>query len=556
MADGARKMIFLIGFSTTGKSKVARMVAGGLGWGFVDTDEEIVKLAGKSIPQIFAREGEEHFRELERRVLGEVAEKEGLVVATGGGIILAPRNRELMARRGMVVCLEAQPQTIYQRLLQDSKESTSPAIRPLLVGADPLARIEQLKVSRQPYYDMADRIIQTDYLTLEQVSQEVERGWREWAQKRISARGVPQEMAPACEVATATQRYPIFVGWGWLEHLGEQMGRTHPSGTAILISDETVFSLYGERAMKSLTEAGLAARSFVVPPGEATKTLDTASHIYDFLVEQRAERDDVIIALGGGMVGDLAGFVAATFLRGLPLVQVPTSLVAMVDASIGGKVAVNHPQAKNLIGAFYQPLLVLADVQALTTLDRRELASGWAEVIKHGLILDPDLFSFLEARAEKLIGLEPEATTKAIAWSASVKAGVVSEDERETGKRTILNYGHTIGHGLEAATGYGRFLHGEAVAIGMMGAALLSQRLGLIGQEVVERQRGLLQRFGLPTSCSGVGLEDVVKAVELDKKVKEKAVRWVLLGGIGKVILQHQVPQEDIMAVLRELLSV
>jgi 3-dehydroquinate synthase len=547
-------MIFLIGFSTTGKSKVARMVAEELGWGFVDTDEEIVKLAGKSIPQIFAREGEEHFRELERRVLGEVAEKEGLVVATGGGVILASRNRELMARRGMVVCLEAHPQTIYQRLLQDTEESTSPAIRPLLVGTDPLARIEQLKASRQPYYDMADRIIHTDYMTLEQVSQEVIKGFREWARKRNSAHGI--EMAPACEVATATQRYPIFIGWGWLERLGEQMGRTRPSGRAIVISDEAVFSLYGERAMKSLAEAGFAACSYVVPPGEATKTLASADRIYDFLVEQRAERSDVIVALGGGMVGDLAGFVAATFLRGLSLVQVPTSLVAMVDASIGGKVAVNHPQAKNLIGAFYQPFLVLADVQTLTTLDRRELASGWAEVIKHGLILAPDLFAFLEARAAKLIGLEPEATTKAVAWSASVKAGVVSEDERETGKRAILNYGHTIGHGLEAATGYGRFLHGEAVAIGMMGAALLSQRLGLIGQEVVEWQRGLLHRFGLPTSCSGVGLDDVVKAMELDKKVKQKAVRWVLLGGIGKVILQHQVPQEDIMAVLRELLSV
>ncbi len=554
MAEPARKIIFLIGFSTTGKSGVARMVAGELGWGYMDTDEEIVKLAGKSIPELFDQEGEEHFRELERQVLGEAAEGDDMVVATGGGIVLAPRNRELMARRGMVVCLEAQPRTIHQRLVKDTGDGTGPAIRPLLVGADPLARIEQLKAARQPFYDMADSIIHTDDMTLEQVSRETVRGWREWARKRDPARG-PGEMAPACTVTTATQSYPVFVGWGWLDCLGEQMVRTLPSGTAVLISDEAVFSLYGERALKSLSEAGFAPRSFTVPVGEATKTLDTAGRIYDFLVEQRVERGEAVIALGGGRVGDLAGFVAATFLRGLPLVQVPTSLVAMVDAAIGGKVAVNHPRAKNLIGAFYQPLMVLADVQALTTLEGRELASGWAEVIKHGLTLDADLFSFLEDSAGKLMELEPEATTRAIAWSASVKAGVVSEDEKETGRRTILNYGHTIGHGLEAATGYGRFLHGEAVAIGMMGAARLSERLGLMGREVVERQRDLLQRFGLPTSCPGVGLEDVLKAMELDKKVREKEVRWVLPGGVGCVSPRHQVPPEEIRSVLQELIA-
>ena len=554
MAEQGRKLIFLIGFSTTGKSGVARMVAEELGWGYIDTDEEIVKLAGKGIPELFAQEGEAHFRELERHVLGETAEGEGLVVATGGGIVLAPRNRELMARRGMVVCLEAQPQTIHQRLVRDTRGGTGPAIRPLLVGTDPLQRIEQLKAARQPFYDMADCIIHTDHMTLEEVSRETVKGWGEWARKGDLARG-SGEMAPACTVTTTTQSYPVFVGWGWLDCLGEQMARTLPLGAAVLISDETVFSHYGERALKSLSESGFVSRSFTVPAGEATKTLGTAGRIYDFLVEQRVERGEAIIALGGGMVGDLAGFVAATFLRGLPLVQVPTSLVAMVDAAIGGKVAVNHPRAKNLIGAFYQPLMVLADVQVLTSLEGRELASGWAEVIKHGLTLDAGLFAFLEDGAGKLMDLDPEATTRAIAWSASVKAGVVSEDEKEIGRRTILNYGHTIGHGLEAATGYGRFLHGEAVAIGMMGAACLSQRLGLIGREAVERQGALLHRFGLPTSCPGVGLEEVVKAMEMDKKVRAKEVRWVLPEGIGSVSPRHQVPPEEIRAVLQELVA-
>jgi 3-dehydroquinate synthase len=297
-----------------------------------------------------------------------------------------------------------------------------------------------------------------------------------------------------------------------------------------------------------------------VPPGEETKNMDYAIKIYNFLVGHRAERDDVIIALGGGMVGDLAGFVAATFLRGMFWIQVPTSLIAMVDASIGGKVGINHPDGKNLIGAFYQPTLVLADPQALTTLPQRELVSGWAEVIKHGMILDKEFFVFLEANVNRLTKLEPEAATRAVARSAAIKAQVVNQDEKEReGKRTMLNYGHTIAHGLEAATQYKCFLHGEAVAIGMMGAAKLSQRLGLLPSAAVERQQALLQKFGLPTSLPAMrsnlklSLAGVTRAMELDKKMKGKAIRWVLLQDIGRTVVRSDVPQKEVLAVLQEL---
>ncbi|HEU65266.1 MAG TPA: 3-dehydroquinate synthase [Chloroflexi bacterium] len=275
---------------------------------------------------------------------------------------------------------------------------------------------------------------------------------------------------------------------------------------------------------------------------------------YDFLVGHRAERDDIIIALGGGMVGDLAGFVAATFLRGMFWVQVPTSLVAMVDASIGGKVGVNHPEGKNLIGAFYQPALVLADCKTLTTLPQRELTSGWAEVIKHGTILDREFFEFLETNVDRLTKLEPELLARAIARSAAIKAQVVSQDEKEKeGKRTILNYGHTIAHGLEAATRYESFLHGEAVAIGMVGAAKLSQRLGILSSAAVERQQALLQKFGLPISFTGLALNEITKAMELDKKTKGRAIRWVLLQDIGKAVIRSDVPQQEVLVVLKEL---
>jgi len=552
MGERAGSHVILIGFSTTGKSRVGREVAKRLGWELVDTDEEIVKLAGKSIAQIFAEEGEEHFRQLERQVLAKACGKERAVIAAGGGAILDSRNRELMKRRGVVVCLEATPETIYQRLLKDT-EASGP-LRPLLAVPNPSERINQLKEYRQPYYAMADWTVHTDELSVEEVCQEVIRGWH-YCSRACWGDIARHQSDLACEVVTATEHYPVFVGWGLLYNLGKKFNQAGLSGTVYLISDETVFFIYGTRVMKSLQSVGFSVNHFVVPSGEITKTLDTAIKIYDWLVEQRAERDDIIIALGGGMIGDLAGFVAATFLRGLPLVQVPTSLVAMVDAAIGGKTAVNHPKAKNLIGAFYQPRLVIADVQALTTLPRRELISGWSEVIKHGLILDAEFFEFLEGNASELSRLEPDTAIKAIRGSAAIKARVVSEDEKERGKRTLLNYGHTIAHGLEAATNYERFLHGEAVAIGMIGAAMLSHNLGLLPREVVERQRALLERFGLPTSCPEVDLTSVLKAMELDKKVRGKAVRWVLLAGIGQPVIRDDVPRGQVVKVLQELLA-
>ena len=550
--------IVLTGFSGTGKSLVAEEVAHGLNWSFIDTDREIVRLAGKPIADIFQQDGESRFRELEREVIEGACRQKQAVISVGGGAIVDPGNYELLAQNGLIICLEAKLETIYQRLFQDAPYGSEPEVRPLLSDNNPLERIRQLKASRQPYYANVDWTVHTDRLSISQVAEEVIRAWgllrrygRRNDTKKSAHNNVDEDIA--CRVETATQSYPIFVGYGLLDRIGEKMRGAGLSGKTIVISDESVFSIYGKKVERILRDAGFTVDSFVVPPGEATKNVHSAAKIYDFLAEHRAERDDIIVALGGGMVGDLAGFVAATFLRGMPWVQVPTSLVAMVDASIGGKVGVNHPQGKNLIGAFYQPGFVLADVQALTSLPRRELASGWAEVIKYGFIVDKDFFKFLEADADKLTGLEPNVVTQAIARSAAIKAEIVSEDEREKGKRTILNYGHTIAHGLETATQYGRFLHGEAVAIGMMGAAKLSQRLGLLSSDVVKQQQSLLERFDLPISSSGVDLAEVLRAMELDKKTRGKKIRWVLLEDIGRVLIRSDVPEEDVIGVLQEL---
>ena len=560
--------LIITGFSGTGKSLVAKEVARRLNWDFLDTDDEIVKQTGKPIAEIFRRDGESKFRELEREMIRKACQQRQTVIAIGGGAIVDPQNCELLAKDGLIVCLEAKPETIYERLFQEAVYSPETEVRPLLATDDPLERIRQLKASRQPSYAKADWAIHTDSLSVSEVAEEVIRAWR--LLRRPDFIGVPRndkEKAQsgiakdiACLVETATQSYPVFVGYGLLDKLGEKMRQAALSGTATIISDKNVFSLYGSKVVGILKDAGFVVNSFVVPPGEETKNMDYAIKIYDFLVGHRAERDDVIIALGGGMVGDLAGFVAATFLRGMFWIQVPTSLIAMVDASIGGKVGINHPEGKNLIGAFYQPTLVLADPQALTTLPQRELVSGWAEVSKHGMILDKEFFEFLETNVNRLTKLEPEALTRAVARSTAIKAQVVNQDEKEReGKRTMLNYGHTIAHGLEAATQYKCFLHGEAVAIGMMGAAKLSQRLGLLPSAAVERQQALLQKFGLPTSLPAMrsnlklSLAGVTRAMELDKKMKGKAIRWVLLQDIGRTVIRSDVPQKEVLAVFQEL---
>ena len=415
--------------------------------------------------------------------------------------------------------------------------------------------------------------VHTDGLSIEEAAEEVLRAWETRAPSILAYRGrvdaitAPHAAAPdttlhaiasgaAAMITTSTRDYPVFVEWDGLHELGRRLREAGLTRQTYLISDETVYRRYGSQAEDAIRGADIPVDSYTVPPGEASKSLGVASDIYDWLVEHRAERGHAIVALGGGMVTDLAGFVAATFARGLPLVHVPTSLLGMVDAAIGGKVAVNHPQAKNMIGCFYQPRLVLADIATLRTLPERDRRAGWAEVIKHALIANEELLAFLEENAERILALDPELTTEAVRRSVAVKAGFVSADEREeTGYRTLLNYGHTVAHALENATDYGRFLHGEAVAVGMTVAAAISRRLGLLSSDVEARQRRLIERFGLPATAPGIDRERIRAAISLDKKVRGKAVQWVLLEGVGRPLLRDDVPLAVVEEALDEALA-
>ena len=521
--------ILLTGFSGTGKSRVGQVVARALGWLSVDIDDRIASSAGKPIAAIFRDEGEPAFRDRERALLQEAADGDRQVVATGGGAFVDPDNAGLMLQSGVVVCLEARPETIYRRLQDQEGGSSSPGGRPLLHSRDPLKRIRTLKAKRQAAYARAHWTVHTDGLSIEQVAREVVRGWRVVSgqggddETRVSFSDDP-DLAATVEASSGS--YPVLVGWGLLPRLGELLSRGGVSGPVYLITDDRVFDSHGRVAQVALHQGGIAADTFILPAGEQSKSLDMAQRLYEWLSERHARRGHTLVAMGGGVVGDLTGFVAATYNRGMGFVQVPTSLAAMVDASIGGKTAVNLPSGKNLVGAFHQPRLVVADVAALRTLPKRAIMEGWAEAIKHGLILDSALFDDFERHADALLALDPDTTTDIIRRSVAIKASVVSEDERETtGYRNLLNYGHTIGHGLEAATEYGRLLHGEAVAVGMMGAARIGERLGLTPPEAVERQEALLRRFDLPLQCPEVDPVRVSGAMALDKKAVGKTLR-------------------------------
>jgi 3-dehydroquinate synthase len=355
------------------------------------------------------------------------------------------------------------------------------------------------------------------------------------------------------EVTSASGRYAIHCRWGALDDLGALMRDAGLSGSAFVVSDDCVGPLCGERPLASLRAAGFDAALSTFPAGEASKNLDTVRAIYDWLVDQRAERGSAVVALGGGVTGDLVGFVAATYLRGVPFVQAPTSLLAMVDASIGGKVGVDHPRGKNLVGAFYPPRVVVQDTSLLASLPARSLREGFAEAIKHGLIMDPPMLDILERDADRLLAVEPELTTEIVARNAALKAGEVSEDEREGGRRAILNYGHTIGHAVEAVTNYAAVLHGEAISAGMMAAAEIGRRMGVTPAHIGERQSALFERYGLPVRLPRVDVDAVIAATALDKKVAAKKVRWVLLEDVGRPVLRDDVPAKLVRDVISEL---
>lgn len=561
------KRVVLIGFSATGKSILAPYIAHRLGWQAVDLDVEIERAGGRTIPSIFEAEGESGFRAREHQAVREAASRDGVVIATGGGVWLSAENRAVLADGGFVVTMEARSATILARYAAAEQGTTE--VRPMLAGADPRRRVETLKAARQPFYAMSDLTVHTDDIEIGEAVDQVVDAVNQRAAAVVHSDTRLREMGNGpgidpppvsdfgpdvgCVVEAGSARYPVYCAWDLLDRSGDILDRIGLGGRVFMIADRAVIDSHGATALRSLERTGRRVFSYAVPSGEASKSMTSLGSLYDWLSTHRAERRDVVFALGGGVTTDLAGTAAATYLRGMPLVHAPTTVLGMVDAAIGGKVAIDLPSGKNLVGAFYQPRAVLADAATLVTLPPRELRSGFAEVIKHGFIRDEPMLDLLDDSADAL--LEPASAgdddsrrqllVDVIIRNQAIKAAVVSADERESDIRQILNYGHTLGHAIEAVTGYSTVLHGEAVAMGMVAVAEMGCSLGMIDEAVVSRHRRLIERFGLPTqSPPGLGRAEIVEAMSRDKKVVGGKQRWVLLESVGSPIVRDDVPPE------------
>jgi 3-dehydroquinate synthase len=367
--------------------------------------------------------------------------------------------------------------------------------------------------------------------------------------------------APAAASITVTvdlheRSYPIIIGHGTLEQIGPLVAAKLKARRAAVVTNPIVGKLYGRRVATSLQQAGCEVVSVQIPDGEEHKNLASLSRVYDRLLRQRIDRDSPIIALGGGIIGDLTGFAAATLLRGIPYAQVPTTLLAQVDSSVGGKTGINHPSGKNLIGAFYQPRLVLIDVGTLQTLPRREVLAGLVEVIKYGVILDPNLFALIERDLDRIIALDSDLLRDVVAQCCRLKAMVVARDEREADYRSILNFGHTLGHAVESLTAYKRYLHGEAVAIGMAFALQLSTIRGYCERATMQRVIELLKRAGLPVEIPPkLRGEQLASAIESDKKMASGKVKFVCLERLGQTRFEY-LTSEEIAAVAAQYINV
>jgi 3-dehydroquinate synthase len=544
------KRIALIGLSGSGKSSIAPLVADLLGWRVVDTDRLVEERFGLPIAEIFARYGESVFRAAEREALLQASLAEHVVIATGGGIVLDDRNWIPLRTETALVHLRARIETLVDRLHRQSERELQPTVRPLLAG-DTAAKLQELWQRRRALYEQANVVIDTDDEAPEEIAQRIVEAVRE-----LEDRG----SVPFRALLGAAGRSELYVASGILTRIGELVRRRWPKARrAFLVSDEQVARYWGASARTSLTAADFDVVATAIPPGEHSKSLVTVTSLLDWMLAAGIERSDVVVALGGGVVGDVAGFAASIVLRGVALVQVPTSLLAMVDASVGGKTGVDHRLGKNLIGSFYQPHLVLADPVVLATLPAEERRSGWAEVVKHAMIectatetKEPRLLNMLAERPYDAWWQDADSLARLIRQNIHIKASVVARDERESGLRRILNYGHTLGHAIEATSGY-RLRHGEAIAVGMRAVARIAHRLDSCRADLVPLQDELLDQAGLPRAVD-LPLADVLERLRYDKKAEGGRLTWILPLAPGHVEVRRDVPMSVIEDICRALL--
>jgi len=531
---------YLVGNMGSGKTTVGRLVAQRLQLPFYDLDRQIEQATGQTIANLFAQQGEQAFRELECKMLTQTIFVPRSVIATGGGVVLNERNRRLMRHRGWVIYLRASPETLWQRLQHTTD-------RPLLRTESPYETLQAIAQQREPLYKEADWVIDTDALCPEEVADAIVRAFN------------PTPDAPLIISVLPSQphEYPVQVAPGSATSaLQAILLRIQPTRVAMLTHPK--LRGYADPLHAGFTQNGVPAHLITLPSGERIKSLRVAERLYAQLLEAGCDRSSLLIVVGGGVLGDLGGFVAATYMRGIPYVQIPTTLLAQVDSSVGGKVAVDLPQGKNLVGAFHQPRTTLVDPETLRTLPLRHWRNGFAEMLKYGAALQVGLWRRLQTMlgqgvlGARRVRKDPDYWTLPIARCISLKAQIVSDDERDlSGRRALLNFGHTVGHAIEAALGYRGWLHGEAIAAGMVAEAEIGRILGVTPPEVADELRETIAQAGLPTRLpAGVDADTLLAHMRHDKKRAGDSLSIVLLEGIGNARLVPNIPTEAIREAL------
>ncbi|MDK2984783.1 MAG: shikimate kinase / 3-dehydroquinate synthase [Clostridia bacterium] len=524
-----KQNLIFIGLSGSGKTTVGKYVSENLGLPFLNTDVLIEETLGESIPEIFSQKGEQAFRAVEREIVGKASEIRKAVIATGGGAWIHPESRKLLKESGTVIYLTCSLQELWSRLQKTAEK------RPLLQKG--FVSLEKLHNERHKIYEEAHYVLDTTGKSPEEI-------WQELSQKLGIKKIKKQPRLPRKEITVETtgKSYPVLIESGIRFNIGTFLEEkfclaVRKKPRLFLITNPFVKAICGEVILQDLHDRGFKTSCFILPEGEQHKNLDWVRVAYGQLAQEGFDRGDIIIGLGGGVIGDFAGFVAATYMRGMSLVQVPTTLLAQVDASIGGKTAVNLPEGKNLVGAFYQPDAVLVDLDLLQHLSDHHYRQGLAECIKYGILGDIELFEFFEKNIFEIKSRNPKSLHTIVSKCCLNKAKIVAEDEKEKGLRAVLNLGHTVGHALEATVGYGKLGHGDAVGLGVRAEGFLSSRLGKLTSGSLTRIEKLLDALEFPRKVK-FSPDTAMTFLERDKKKSRGEIRFALPAEIGRVEIE------------------